>query len=753
MKRKNSKIELLVPAGGPEQLIAAVENGADAVYLGGRLFNARMNAGNFDDETMQKAVDFAHKRGVQVHVTMNILLGDEEIPEALKYAAFLYEAGVDALIVADLGLGKRIRETMLDFPLHLSTQATVYNLAGVEAAGRLGYQRVVLSRELSLPEIREICGNTDVEIEVFAHGALCVCYSGQCQLSRFFGNRSGNRGKCAQPCRLPYQSLLEKTLPVDAGESWASTSNRAFQDSEEFLQYPLSPKDQCLIDHLGELEAAGVTSLKIEGRMKSADYVGVVTSIYRKYLDLYEKNGTYTVDPKDREALAQIFNRGSFTDAYLRGESGAELMSGELPKHGGIYIGKVVRRVPRTDLLEVDLEGPLEQGDGIEIRGKKERCGNKVTYFRKEKGILRIGDIRGNVQKGDPIYRISARQQLTEVRKTYEEMTLDGGKERKRTNVDFRVIGRGNSLTVIGTHESGKQVQITATAVESGTLNLERLEQSLRKSGNTPFAVGTVRVEGDFSMSMKTSEMNGLRRQTLEKLEEALEIRREKPEILDFTFVQEVPPKGIEYYFYSWDPFVGHVENEGNLDGESPGHYEELPAVYVIPLWEYMHHYEDLPADLNILPYVSNVTRGAEEQWIEAHFKEICEKCRERGIYVGNLGWIQPFREQGIPVYGDYGLNVYNSQASAALDTLGVRFSVQSLESNDDSNGAYPLMVLEHEVPGEMLVSEKYGMLQIVKRPWSSQTLLLPGANTKPGKDHQTPNRNPGCQVYRYYCR
>ena len=200
------KCELLVPAGGVEQFIAAVENGADAVYIGGHLFNARINAGNFSDEELQAAVDFAHKRSVKVFVTMNTLMTDDELDGALKYAAFLYEAGVDALIIQDLGLGKLIREYMPDFPLHLSTQATVCDAMGAETALRLGYERVVLSRELSLAEIRQICSSTEADIEVFVHGALCVCYSGQCQLSRYFGGRSGNRGLCAQPCRLPYMT-------------------------------------------------------------------------------------------------------------------------------------------------------------------------------------------------------------------------------------------------------------------------------------------------------------------------------------------------------------------------------------------------------------------------------------------------------------------------------------------------------------------------------------------------------------------
>ena len=207
--KKRRKPELLVPAGSMEPLIAAVENGADAVYVGGRLFNARMNAGNFDDERMLQALDYAHARGVKVFVTMNTLIFDEEMEEAVEYAGFLYRAGVDALIVQDLGLGRRIHEELPDFPLHLSTQGTACDGEAVALAKELGYERVVLSRELSLAEMEAACRDGGLDIEVFVHGALCICYSGQCQMSRFYGGRSGNRGACAQPCRLPYEGVDE----------------------------------------------------------------------------------------------------------------------------------------------------------------------------------------------------------------------------------------------------------------------------------------------------------------------------------------------------------------------------------------------------------------------------------------------------------------------------------------------------------------------------------------------------------------
>ena len=278
------KVELLAPAGGPEQFKAAVNAGADAIYLGGSLFNARIGAGNFTLEEMKEAVDFGHLRGVKTFVTLNTLMDDKDLPQALKYASKLYEMGVDALIIQDFGLGKVIRDALPDFELHLSTQATVYNAEGVKAAQKLGYKRTVLSRECTLDDIRE-CASVG-EVEVFVHGALCVCYSGQCQLSRFIGGRSGNKGMCAQPCRLPYLYRY-----ANGGTSMSPS--------------PLSPKDLSMIDRLGDMIEAGAMSFKIEGRMKSPEYVATVVSIYRKYIDAtrterpFFRPSTATVSRKD----------------------------------------------------------------------------------------------------------------------------------------------------------------------------------------------------------------------------------------------------------------------------------------------------------------------------------------------------------------------------------------------------------------------------------------------------------------------
>ena len=289
-------LELLSPAGSMDALRAAVQNGADAVYLGLNVFNARRGAKNFTLEELREAVPYCHIRGVQVHLALNILVTDRELTEAAEVIRAAARIGVDAFIVQDLGLVELCRSTAPAIPVHASTQMSIHSLEGVLEAARLGVSRVVLARELPREEIAFICRNSPVEIEVFAHGALCMCYSGQCYLSSVIGRRSGNRGQCAQPCRMPY----------------------GFGRFEE-TRYPLSLKDSCLVERLHELRSMGVRSIKLEGRMKRPEYVAVVTRIYRAVLDGRPVTG------QDLQELETIFSRQGFTQGYYLGRTGPEM--------------------------------------------------------------------------------------------------------------------------------------------------------------------------------------------------------------------------------------------------------------------------------------------------------------------------------------------------------------------------------------------------------------------------------------------
>lgn len=345
-------MELLAPAGSMAALQAAVENGADAVYLGGSAFGARANAVNFTNEELTQAIAYAHLRGVAVHVTLNTLLHDNELPAALEFAAFCANSGADALIVQDIGVAALLRRHVPTIPLHASTQMTIDSPDGVKAAQQLGFSRVVLARELSRDQIAHICAHTDMEIEVFVHGALCVSYSGQCLLSSMLGGCSGNRGACKQPCRLPY-------TVVDAGGVSVGGAAR----------YWLSPKDQSLIDDMADLARMGVTSLKIEGRMKGAAYVGTVTRIFHKY----RQGGK--VSDADRAALTEAFSRGN---ALSRGHFGGTKGRGFLcyqshndHLHGGETIPETpvnTRKIPVFGRVKIQIGQPLQlelwDGDG-----------------------------------------------------------------------------------------------------------------------------------------------------------------------------------------------------------------------------------------------------------------------------------------------------------------------------------------------------------------------------------------------------
>ncbi|MBQ3104069.1 MAG: U32 family peptidase [Oscillospiraceae bacterium] len=296
MAASAKRAELLAPAGSWESMVAAVQSGADAVYMGAGAFNARRSAKNFDDETFPRAVAYCHLRGVKVYLTLNTLVTDRELPECARIARMASDAGVDAILVQDWGVLSMLKKAVPDVPLHASTQMSLFTLGGVEEAARLGMERAVLAREMSREEIAHICREASIEIETFLHGALCMCYSGQCAMSALIGSRSGNRGRCAQPCRLPYS--------VDGKEKG----------------HPLSLKDSCLADYAVEMSDMGVACLKLEGRMKRAEYVAVITDIYARIL---RENRRPTA--KEHRDLAEAFSRSGFTDGYYQGKKGPHM--------------------------------------------------------------------------------------------------------------------------------------------------------------------------------------------------------------------------------------------------------------------------------------------------------------------------------------------------------------------------------------------------------------------------------------------
>ena len=378
------RMELLAPAGGMRELKAAVQSGADAVYLGASEFSARAGAGNFDYEELAEAVRYCHVYGVKVHCALNTLIKETELEAAIAAARRVYECGVDAIIIQDIGLAAHLRRMLSDIELHASTQMTITSLEGARYLKEHGFSRVVLARELSLSEIEEIAKGIDIELEVFIHGAICMCYSGQCLMSSVLGGRSGNRGRCAQPCRLSYELIRNGNREVSA--------------------YALSPKDMALIDHLKELRRIGVASLKIEGRLKSAEYVSAVTGIYRKYLDKPDK-----VSVGDRRELAAAFSRSGFTDGYLTGRLGRAMMAHDNPANnsGSDFTEEAKKRACGgfTRRIPINIFASLAAEDILRV----------TAYDNDGSCVSVLGDIKAEAAKNKPLTGERLREQLSKL--------------------------------------------------------------------------------------------------------------------------------------------------------------------------------------------------------------------------------------------------------------------------------------------------------------------------------------------------
>lgn len=487
-------VELLAPAGSFDALKAAVEAGADAVYLAGEKFGARAYAENFAGDKLLDAVKFAHLRGTAVHVTVNTLIADEELDEFAAYIKFLRRANVDALLVQDLGAASVIKQIAPEIPLHASTQMTIHNSEGVLALADLGFTRAVLSRELTLNEIEKICRESPIETEIFIHGALCVCWSGQCLMSSLIGGRSGNRGRCAQPCRLPYELVdgSGKNLLSDAGK------------------YLLSPKDLNTLELLPQLIQTGVTSLKIEGRMKRPEYVATVVKVYRDALD---KNFS---TPEDKRKLAQIFNR-DFTTAYLERNPGKNLISDGKPNNRGVLIGRVVE-VGR-DKITLKLNDKISAGDQVEIWIK---VGGRVTFtvedFELRGDFCTVKAPTRGIRIHDRAFKIFDAELTAEARKYFSGAPV----RRIPVAADVHVkIGEPLTLTLTDNDGNSSTVQTNfiAEPAVNRPLTLDTLQKQIGRMGNSIFALEKISAALDADLMIPISELNDIRRRAVEQLE------------------------------------------------------------------------------------------------------------------------------------------------------------------------------------------------------------------------------------------
>ena len=670
-------VELLAPAGSREALVAAVENGANAIYLAGNAFGARAYASNFDREALREAIHFAHLRKVAIHVTVNTIVADEEMGPLRDYLRFLYEAGADAVLVQDLGVARVAHETVPDLPLHASTQMSVSSLEGVRALAELGFTRVVLARELSLKEIRHICAHAPVEIETFMHGALCVCYSGQCLMSSMIGGRSGNRGRCAQPCRLPYTLVDEKGQDV-LGDKAGS--------------YLLSPRDLSTIDVIPDLIEAGVSSLKIEGRMKRPEYVATVVRTYREAIDTYYAGKGYAVTQEERDDLAQIFNR-DFTTAYLEGRPGKAMMSDRRPNNRGLLIGRVTAYDWDRRIVTVKLSGRLGLGDQVDFWVK---VGGRVTAT-----ISALTDAKGRAveegQAGDIVsFAIpSAVRDHDRVFKVYDARLMERAKETYASGAPVRRIpvaiavraAVGEPLTVTlcdaEGHRGEGRTDFIGEPARKRPLSEEIIRKQVSRLGTSVYEMKSLYCDIAGEVMVPMSEINEARRKAVEALDalrlKEIEVREHRPEPKFTDRIARPTPKKAD--------FLVAVDTLGKAEaalaagadgilfgGESYEHRVIAPEEYE-RAWQ-MAREAGARIDFNTPRIVHDGQQKHVERLLDAF-----AAFPPDAVHVHNIAMLALVRRlTDFAIHADYSLISYNKQTLAFLKDYGASGATLSPE-------------------------------------------------------------------------
>lgn len=670
-------VELLAPAGSREALVAAVENGANAIYLAGNAFGARAYASNFDREALREAIHFAHLRRVAIHVTVNTIVADEEMGPLRDYLRFLYEAGADAVLVQDLGVARVVHETVPDLPLHASTQMSVSSLEGVRALAELGFTRVVLARELSLKEIRHICAHAPVEIETFMHGALCVCYSGQCLMSSMIGGRSGNRGRCAQPCRLPYTLVDEKGQDV-LGDKAGS--------------YLLSPRDLSTIDVIPDLIEAGVSSLKIEGRMKRPEYVATVVRTYREAIDTYYAGKGYAVTQEERDDLAQIFNR-DFTTAYLEGRPGKAMMSDRRPNNRGLLIGRVTAYDWDARIVTVKLSGRLGLGDQVDFWVK---VGGRVTAT-----ISALTDAKGRAveegQAGDTVsFAIpSAVRDHDRVFKVYDARLMERAKETYASGAPVRRIpvaiavraAVGEPLTVTlcdaEGHRGEGRTDFIGEPARKRPLSEEIIRKQVSRLGTSVYEMKSLHCDIAGEVMVPMSEINEARRKAVEALDalrlKEIEAREHRPEPKFTDRIARPTPK--KAHFLVAVDTLGKAEAalsagaDGILfGGESYEHRVIAPEEYE-RAWQ-MAREAGARIDFN----TPRIVHDGQQKHVERLLAAFAAFPPD-AVHVHNIAMLALVRRlTDFAIHADYSLISYNKQTLAFLKDYGVAGATLSPE-------------------------------------------------------------------------
>lgn len=632
--------ELLAPAGGLDALRAAVRNGADAVYLGATELNARRGAENFTLEGLSEACRYAHLRGSRVYLAANVVVLQHELADALELVSRAWEAGVDAVIVQDLGLLYALRRALPEVRVHASTQIDAHNAPSVAALASLGVSRVTLARELSVDELGSLVTSSPVELESFVHGSLCFSHSGQCFMSSMLGGRSANRGLCAQPCRLPYDLMGEGGVLADVPG-----------------RYLLSPKDLCGVELLPDLVRSGVAALKIEGRMKSPEYVAAVVSVYRAALDrALADPATYAVRAAEQEILDEAFNRG-FTHGYLADVRDDRMMSYTRPNNRGVPIGRVAETSPGRAVIALDRA--LESADTIEfwtVAGRVAQPAGEMLLpggraMAAPSGTRVSIAVEKTVRTGDRVFRVQNALLLEAARRSWQSAD-----ERRALSVCVRVRLRIGEAACVEVSVGGAHAQATGPLVEPArtkAVTVEEVVEHVGRLGGTPYRVGEITVQLDAAAGIGFSVLHRLRREALETLDET-----------------RLAP---------WTSRAHTAPVTPQLRHEAQARPRPVLVVAVAGIHT-AAACRGAGADEVLLSAAFASSEGAGDGLLlprVAHDAEVAgllERARRvtGTVAAGNLGLLAGLSESGTDVWADWGLNVVNPWTVAALAELGV---------------------------------------------------------------------------------
>lgn len=619
------KYELLAPAGDMECLKWAIEGGCDAVYLGGNHFGARAYSKNFSDEELALAIKYAHQYGVKVYLTCNTLIYDEEVDDFLNFVRYAHKSGIDAVLIQDLGMYDLIHQKFPNLEIHASTQLHIHNLDGALVAKKLGFKRIVLARETDIDTIKEIKEKTSLDIEVFVHGSLCVSYSGQCLFSSLVGGRSGNRGACAGSCRLPYDIVDKNNIVLNKTK-----------------KYPLSMKDLCAISSIGKLMDIGVNSFKIEGRMKSKEYVYLVTKLYRKAIDSYLKKQEVTIDYEILDKLKKVFNR-EYTLGFLNNVSNNDVINGKQPNNVGVKIGTVVK-LTKTNAL-IKLEDELHIGDGLRIKGSVGEIGTVVNDFYLQGNLVK--EAKAGMVISLPIWKkpnVLDEVFLTSSKYIGDFIACEIEKNPRKVMLTGSIILHKKEKIIFKLSDGLNNIELNGPVVDMAKnrpLTKDTILEKLTKLGGTVYQFSKLDISLDDDIFVPLTVLNELRR-------EAINILNTKRE--------NIPDKIIEK---EYEKKVPRFTKEANVnacvfkdsDIDSEAKYQNI------------YSYQEDTKYLKVLPNVID------------KYSDNLKKSSIKPILVSEIGGLNL-----INIHTDYSLNAVNSYTVAFLHSMGVKKITLSYE-------------------------------------------------------------------------